>query len=161
MNLETIRYSQDENGLVTLTLDDPQQSANTMRQQFVEDYITVVDHLEANRKEITGVIITSAKPTFFAGGDLRELIAATPDDAPAFIEFSNRLKRAMRTLETLGMPVVAAINGAALGGGLEIALACHYRVALDNPATRIGLPEVTLGLLPGGGGVVRVIRLLG
>ena len=161
MNLETIKYSQDENGLVTLTLDDPQQSANTMRQQFVEDYIAVVDHLEANKAEITGVLITSAKPTFFAGGDLRELIAATPDDAPAFVEFSNRLKRAMRTIETLGMPVVAAINGAALGGGLEIALACHYRVALDNPATRIGLPEVTLGLLPGGGGVVRTIRLLG
>lgn len=161
MNLETIQYTQDENGLVTITLNDTKQSANTMRQQFVEDYITVVDHLEENKADISGVIITSAKPTFFAGGDLRELIAATPDDAPAFVEFSNRLKKAMRTLETLGMPVVAAINGAALGGGLEIALACHYRVALDSRATRIGLPEVTLGLLPGGGGVVRTVRLLG
>jgi len=161
MNLATIQYNQDEDGLVTLTLDDPQQSANTMRQQFVEDYITIVDHIEANKADISGVLITSAKPTFFAGGDLRELIAATPDDAPIFVEFSNRFKRAMRILETLGMPVVAAINGVALGGGLEIALACHYRVASDNSSTRIGLPEVTLGLLPGGGGLVRTVRLLG
>ena len=161
MNLETIQYNQDENGLVTLTLDDPQQSANTMRQQFVEDYIAVVEHLEANKADINGVIITSAKSTFFAGGDLRELIAATPDTAPTLIEGTNRLKRSMRILETLGKPVVAAINGAALGGGLELALACHYRVALDNPKTRIGFPEVTLGLLPGGGGVVRTVRLLG
>lgn len=161
MNLETIQYNQDENGLVTLTLDDPQQSANTMRQQFVEDYIAVVEHLEANKADINGVIITSAKSTFFAGGDLRELIAATPDTAPTLIEGTNRLKRSMRILETLGKPVVAAINGAALGGGLELALACHYRIALDNPKTRIGFPEVTLGLLPGGGGVVRTVRLLG
>lgn len=161
MNLETIQYSQDENGLVTLTLNDTQQSANTMRQQFVEDYITVIDYLEAHKADISGVIITSTKSTFFAGGDLRELIAATPEDAPAFVEFSNRLKKAMRTLETLGVPVVAAINGTALGGGLEIALACHYRIALDNRAARIGLPEVTLGLLSGGGGVVRTVRLLG
>src|SRR5690606_467721 len=72
-----------------------------------------------------------------------------------------KIKRDLRRLETLGKPVVAAINGAALGGGLEIALACHHRIALDAPGSKIGLPESTLGLLPGGGGVVRTVRLLG
>ena len=161
MNLETIQYSQDDSGVVTLTLDDATQSANTMRRQFVDDFVAVVGHLAADKEQITGVIVTSAKSTFFAGGDLRELIAATPDDAPQVASMSNRIKGAMRSLETLGRPVVAAINGAALGGGLELALACHHRVALDNPKTRIGLPEVTLGLLPGGGGVIRIVRMLG
>lgn len=161
MNLETIQYDQDDAGVVTLTMDDPTQSANTMRAQFADDFVSVVEHLEANKDAISGVIITSAKSTFFAGGDLNELISATPDDAADVARLSSRLKDAMRGLETIGKPVVAAINGAALGGGLEIALACHHRVALDNPKTRIGLPEVTLGLLPGGGGVVRTVRMLG
>ena len=161
MNLETIKYDQDTHGIVTLTLDDSAQSANTMRAQFVNDYIAAVDHLVASKDDITGVILTSAKSTFFAGGDLRELIAATPDDAADVAAMSHRIKAAMRSFEKLGKPIVAAINGAALGGGLELALACHHRVALDNPKTRIGLPEVTLGLLPGGGGVVRTVRMLG
>ncbi|CAM5711223.1 Fatty acid oxidation complex subunit alpha [Streptomyces violarus] len=71
------------------------------------------------------------------------------------------IKRNLRRIETLGKPVVAALNGAALGGGYEIALACHHHVALDAPGSKIGCPEVTLGLLPGGGGVVRTVRLLG
>ncbi|CAG7656242.1 3-hydroxyacyl-CoA dehydrogenase NAD-binding domain-containing protein [Actinacidiphila bryophytorum] len=157
----TIRWAQDADGVVTLVLDDPAQSANTMNAAFADSFDAVLDRLEAEAGSIRGVIVTSAKKTFFAGGDLRDLIRATPDDAEKVFAQSMRVKRALRRLETLGKPVVAAVNGAALGGGYEIALACHHRVALDTPGTKIGLPEVTLGLLPGGGGVVRTVRLLG
>ncbi|MGI5995416.1 3-hydroxyacyl-CoA dehydrogenase NAD-binding domain-containing protein [Saccharomonospora viridis] len=158
---KTIRWEQDSDGIVVLTLDDPKQSANTMNADFRESFGVTIDRLEAEKDSITGVVITSAKKTFFAGGDLNDLIKATPADAEAITEYSNELKQQLRRLETLGRPVVAAINGAALGGGLEIALACHHRIAADVKGSRIGLPEVTLGLLPGAGGVVRTVRLLG
>ena len=106
-------------------------------------------------------MLTSAKKTFFAGGNLDDLVRYTKADAQKVFDQSQPIKKLLRRLETLGKPVVAAINGAALGGGLEIALACHHRIALDAKGSKIGLPEVTLGLLPGGGGVVRVVRLLG
>ncbi|MFC4031407.1 3-hydroxyacyl-CoA dehydrogenase NAD-binding domain-containing protein [Streptomyces polygonati] len=157
----TIRWEQDADGVVTLVLDDPDQSANTMNAAFADSLDAVLDRLDTELDRITGVIITSAKKTFFAGGDLRDLIRATPDDAQRVFAGSMRVRSRLRRLETLGKPVVAAINGAALGGGYEIALACHHRIALDTPGTRIGCPEVTLGLLPGGGGVVRTVRLLG
>jgi 3-hydroxyacyl-CoA dehydrogenase/enoyl-CoA hydratase/3-hydroxybutyryl-CoA epimerase len=158
---ETISYERDGDGVVTLTLDDPTQPVNTMRVQFVDDLVAVADRLEAERDEVTGVIITSAKSTFFAGGDLRELIQAGPDDADDVAANSDRIKAALRTIETLGKPVVAALNGSALGGGLEIALACHRRIAVEHPKAVFGVPEVTLGLLPGAGGVVRTVRMLG
>src|SRR5690606_7306559 len=120
-----------------------------------------VDALVADRDEIAGVIITSAKKTFFAGGDLDTLSKATPEDAPAVMEKSMTVKKQLRKLETLGKPVVAAMTGTALGGGLEIGLACHHRIGLDAKGVVYGLPEVTLGLLPGGGGVVRTVRMLG
>ncbi|MCG6500305.1 3-hydroxyacyl-CoA dehydrogenase NAD-binding domain-containing protein, partial [Kitasatospora sp. A2-31] len=157
----TIRWEQDQDGVVTLVLDDPTQSVNTMNEAFTADFEATVERLAGLGDELRGVVVTSAKKTFFAGGDLRMLSAARPEDAAAVFEKSMRIKRALRTLETLGKPVVAALNGSALGGGLEIALACHHRIALDTPASRIGLPEVTLGLLPGGGGVVRTVRLFG
>jgi 3-hydroxyacyl-CoA dehydrogenase/enoyl-CoA hydratase/3-hydroxybutyryl-CoA epimerase len=157
----TIRWEQDAEGVVTLVLDDPDQSANTMNAAFADSLDAVLDRLAAEVDGVRGVIVTSAKETFFAGGDLRDLVRATPQDAERVLAGSLRIKRRLRQLETLGRPVVAAINGAALGGGYEIALACHHRVALDTPGTRIGLPEVTLGLLPGGGGVVRTVRLMG
>jgi 3-hydroxyacyl-CoA dehydrogenase/enoyl-CoA hydratase/3-hydroxybutyryl-CoA epimerase len=157
----TIRWEQDAEGVVTLVLDDPDQSANTMNAAFADSLDAVLDRLTAEVDGVRGVIVTSAKKTFFAGGDLRDLVRATPRDAERVLAGSLRIKRRLRQLETLGRPVVAAINGAALGGGYEIALACHHRIALDTPGTRIGLPEVTLGLLPGGGGVVRTVRLLG
>jgi 3-hydroxyacyl-CoA dehydrogenase/enoyl-CoA hydratase/3-hydroxybutyryl-CoA epimerase len=157
----TIRWEQDDTGVVTLVLDDPAQSANTMNDAFRASLAAVADRLEAEKDSLRGVIVTSAKKTFFAGGDLRDLIRVTPDDAQAVFENSMAIKRNLRRIETLGKPVVAALNGAALGGGYEIALACHHRVALDAPGSRIGCPEVTLGLLPGGGGVVRTVRLLG
>ncbi|AEW97470.1 MULTISPECIES: 3-hydroxyacyl-CoA dehydrogenase NAD-binding domain-containing protein [Streptomycetaceae] len=157
----TIRWEQDADGVVTLVLDDPGQSANTMNAAFADSLDAVVGRLESERDTIRGVVVTSAKKTFFAGGDLRDLIRATPENAAEVFEGGMRVKRLLRRLETLGRPVVAAINGAALGGGYEIALACHHRVALDAPGSRIGLPEVTLGLLPGSGGVVRTVRLMG
>ncbi|MGW5116627.1 3-hydroxyacyl-CoA dehydrogenase NAD-binding domain-containing protein [Streptomyces noursei] len=157
----TIRWEQDETGVVTLVLDDPHQSANTMNNAFKTSLTVVADRLEAEKDSIRGIIVTSAKKTFFAGGDLRDLIAVTPAQAQQAFEAGNGIKRDLRRIETLGKPVVAAINGAALGGGYEIALACHHRIALDTPGTKIGLPEVTLGLLPAGGGVTRTVRLLG
>ncbi|MFF4741030.1 3-hydroxyacyl-CoA dehydrogenase NAD-binding domain-containing protein [Streptomyces sp. NPDC001262] len=157
----TIRWQRSDDGIVTLVLDDPGQSANTMNAAFQQSLAEVADRLEAERDDIRGVILTSAKKTFFAGGDLRELIAVTPDRAQQAFDAGLRVKRDLRRIETLGVPVVAALNGAALGGGYEIALACHHRIALDAPGSKIGLPEVTLGLLPGGGGVVRTVRLLG
>ncbi|WP_184736127.1 3-hydroxyacyl-CoA dehydrogenase NAD-binding domain-containing protein [Streptomyces netropsis] len=161
----TIRWERSDDGIVTLVLDDPDQSANTMNNAFKASLTAVADRLEAERRaepgSVRGVVLTSAKKTFFAGGDLRELIAATPADAGSVLDASMTVKRDLRRIETLGVPVVAAVNGAALGGGYEIALACHHRIALDAPGSKIGLPEVTLGLLPGGGGVTRTVRLLG
>ncbi|MEU2730914.1 3-hydroxyacyl-CoA dehydrogenase NAD-binding domain-containing protein [Streptomyces griseoviridis] len=157
----TIRWERDDTGVVTLVLDDPDQSANTMNAAFRASLAAVTDRLEAERDSLRGVVLTSAKKTFFAGGDLRDLIRVTPETAQELYDGGLAIKRDLRRIETLGVPVVAAINGAALGGGYEIALACHHRVALDTPGTKIGCPEVTLGLLPGGGGVVRTVRLLG
>ncbi|WP_410576685.1 3-hydroxyacyl-CoA dehydrogenase NAD-binding domain-containing protein [Amycolatopsis sp. lyj-108] len=158
---KTIRWEQDADGIVVLTLDDPKQSANTMNADFRESLGVVVDRLEAEKDSITGVVLTSAKKTFFAGGDLNDLIQAKPENAAEITESSGLMKGQMRRLEQLGKPFVAAINGAALGGGLELALATHHRIAADVKGSQIGLPEVTLGLLPGGGGVVRTVRLLG
>ncbi|MFB8028553.1 3-hydroxyacyl-CoA dehydrogenase NAD-binding domain-containing protein [Streptomyces sp. NPDC056465] len=157
----TIRWEQDETGVVTLVLDDPDQSANTMNQAFRDSIAAVADRAEAEKDSIRGIVYTSAKKTFFAGGDLKDMIRIGPDNAQDAFDAGTSIKRSLRRIETLGKPVVAAINGAALGGGYEIALAAHHRVALDNPATRIGLPEVTLGLLPAGGGVTRTVRLMG
>lgn len=161
MNSTTIRWEQDRTGVVTLVLDDPDQSANTMNAAFRASLAAVTDRLEAEKDTVKGVILTSAKKTFFAGGDLRDLIRVTPDTVQELFDGGLEIKRNLRRIETLGKPVVAAINGAALGGGYELALACHHRIALDTPGTKIGCPEVTLGLLPGGGGVVRTVRLLG
>ncbi|MEU5421830.1 3-hydroxyacyl-CoA dehydrogenase NAD-binding domain-containing protein [Streptomyces sp. NPDC020667] len=157
----TIRWERSDDGVVTLVLDDPAQSANTMNAAFKASLTAAADRLEAEKESVRGVVITSAKKTFFAGGDLKDMIKVGPEDAQQVFETSMTIKRDLRRIETLGVPVVAAVNGAALGGGYEIALACHHRVALDAPHVKIGLPEVTLGLLPAAGGVTRTVRLLG
>ncbi|MFI8952267.1 enoyl-CoA hydratase-related protein, partial [Streptomyces sp. NPDC053750] len=157
----TIRWEESEDHVVTLVLDDRSQSANTMNAAFIDSLDAVAARLAQRRDDIRGVIVTSAKKSFFAGGDLHDLISVTPETAQKSFEAGMRVKRSLRVLETLGKPVVAAINGAALGGGYEIALACHHRVVLDTPAARVGCPEVTLGLLPGGGGVTRTVRMFG
>ena len=157
----TIKWDKDADGIVTLTLDDPTGSANVMNEHYQESMRKAVERLVAEKESITGVVITSAKKTFFAGGDLNGIIQITPEQAGEAFATVENVKRDLRALETLGVPVVAAINGAALGGGLEIALACHHRIAADVKGSQIGLPEATLGLLPGGGGVTRTVRMLG
>jgi 3-hydroxyacyl-CoA dehydrogenase / enoyl-CoA hydratase / 3-hydroxybutyryl-CoA epimerase len=161
MTETAVRYDKDTDGIVVLTLDDPTAGANTMNDLYKESMAAVVDRLEAEKDDITGVVVTSAKKTFFAGGNLHSMMQAGPDDAPVVFATAEAIKSQLRRLETLGKPVVAAINGTALGGGLEIALACHHRIAVDDDRVELGLPEVTLGLLPGGGGVTRTVRMLG
>ena len=157
----TINWDKGDDGIVTLTIDDPNQRVNTMNADFQSSLQATVQRLEDEKDDITGVILTSGKETFFAGGDLRLMYAAGPDDAQQVYEEVAALGRAMRRMETLGKPVVAALNGTALGGGLELALACHHRIAVKGSKAKFGQPEVKLGLLPGGGGVVRITRMLG
>jgi 3-hydroxyacyl-CoA dehydrogenase/enoyl-CoA hydratase/3-hydroxybutyryl-CoA epimerase len=161
----TIQWDKDADGIVTLTLDDPTGSANVMNEHYKESMHNAVEELvrlvAEDPASITGVVITSAKKTFFAGGDLKGMMNVGPEDAAASFAEVEYIKADLRKLETLPKPVVAAINGAALGGGLEIALACNHRIAADVKGSQIGLPEVTLGLLPGGGGVTRTVRMFG
>ena len=158
--MSAIQYQKNTDNIVLLTLDSPNQSANTMNADFRVALEDVVSKLQADA-EISGIIFCSAKPTFFAGGDLNEIIQAEAEQAPAFFHMIEQMKAQLRYIETRGIPVVAALNGTALGGGWELALCCHQRIALNNPKAQFGLPEVTLGLLPGGGGIVRMVRLLG
>ncbi|MGA8988447.1 3-hydroxyacyl-CoA dehydrogenase NAD-binding domain-containing protein [Aeromicrobium sp.] len=160
---EAVRY-EVEGGIVNLVIDDPSQSANTMNQAYADSMAAAVDRLvseiAADGDAITGVIVSSAKKTFFAGGDLKLMVQSTPADSQRLFDEVEGIKATLRKLETCGKPVVAAINGAALGGGLEIALAAHHRIAVDG-GYMVGLPEATLGLLPGGGGVTRTVRMFG
>ncbi|MGW4249422.1 enoyl-CoA hydratase/isomerase family protein, partial [Nocardia sp. NPDC004722] len=161
MTENMIGWDKDADGIVVLTMDDPNQGANTMNQLYKDSMRATVDRLVAEKDDITGVVITSAKKTFFAGGDLKNMMQTTKADAAAIMEELTFIKDDLRRLETLGKPVVSAINGAALGGGLEITLATHHRIAADIKAVQLGLPEVSLGLLPAGGGVTRITRMLG
>ncbi|HEX4937774.1 MAG TPA: enoyl-CoA hydratase-related protein, partial [Candidatus Kapabacteria bacterium] len=155
-----IRYEKDSDNIVVLTMDMVGQSANTMNLNYQQAMDACLDRLEKEEK-LAGVVITSAKKTFFAGGDLNDLIKASPEVAEAFMNGTLLVKKQLRRIEKLKAPVVAAINGAALGGGYEICMACNHRIAINDAKTKIGLPEVTLGLLPGAGGVVRLTRMLG
>lgn len=162
--MSAIHFEQCEKGIVWLTLDAANQSANTMNAQFRESLAAVMQQLKTQhqvQKNVTGVVIQSAKSSFFAGGDLDELVQVQPEHAADFFAMIEGLKQQLRDLETLGLPVVACLNGSALGGGWELALSCHHRIALNNNKAKFGLPEVTLGLLPGAGGIVRMVRLLG
>ena len=156
-----IRWTRDDDGVVILTIDDPAASVNTMNEAYTRSMEASVARLEAERDSITGVILASGKKSFFAGGDLNILRRSTPERAAEQTAHIDHVKRQLRRLEQLGRPVVAAINGTALGGGLEVALAAHRRIAADVPGSQIGQPEVTLGLLPGGGGITRLVRMLG
>lgn len=156
-----ISYEKDNDGIVTLTFNDPNAGANTMNELFSQSLGETLDRLESEVDSITGVIVASGKKTFFAGGDLKSLISVGPENAAQVFEQVEGIKALLRRIEKFPRPVVAAINGAALGGGLELALACNHRIAIDDNKTEIGLPEVTLGLLPGAGGVTRTVRKLG
>jgi 3-hydroxyacyl-CoA dehydrogenase/enoyl-CoA hydratase/3-hydroxybutyryl-CoA epimerase len=159
--MKTIRYEKDAAGVATLTFDAPGAPVNTMSAEWQADFETAVAKLLEEKDTLAGVVLTSAKSTFFAGAELKDLVKATPQDAPRVFEGVQRLKKSLRALETLGKPVVAAINGSALGGGWEIALAAHGRIVLDDARIQLGSPEVTLGLIPGGGACVKMTRLLG
>lgn len=156
-----VRYDRDADGIVTLTLDDPNQSANTMNELYRESMAAAVERLYAEQDDITGVVITSAKKTFFAGGDLKLMVQTTKENAGDVFAQCESIKQALRRLELFPKPVVAAINGAALGGGYEITLATQHRILVNDPKIKVGLPEATLGLLPGGGGVTRAVRKWG
>lgn len=156
-----IQYHKDKDNIVTLTLDMKNSAVNVINHHTGEAFMPVIEHLEkeCKAKQLAGVIITSAKRTFLAGGDLDYLYNS--ESAEIVFEYTERLNAIFRRLELLSVPIVAAINGAALGSGYELALACHYRIALDTSQTVIGLPEVNLGLIPGSGSIVRLSWTLG
>ena len=161
--MNSVIYEKDQHNIVHLILDKPNAGANLMDNEFTDSLTAAVEKL--SQDDYAGVIFRSAKSTFFAGGNLDDLFTTKKDNAAALYDMINRLKLAMREIETQGKPVVACINGAALGGGWELALSAHYRISLKKDALNkgviLGLPEVTLGLLPGGGGIIRMTRLLG
>ena len=155
----TFNYQKDADNIVTITMD-MDGPVNAMNEHFVPLLKGAVDKLEAE-DNLRGVIIASAKKTFFAGGDLNWLISIKPGTEAELFENTQAIKSHMRRLERLPVPVVAAINGAALGGGFEICLCCNHRIAWNHRSVQLGLPEVTIGLLPGAGGVIRMSKLLG
>ena len=158
--MNTIRYSLQD-GIATVTFDEPGSPVNTMCQQWQEDLQALTVQVLQDRAAIRGIMLTSAKSTFFAGADLKATMRLTPADAPAVYAGIERVKQDFRTLETLGRPVVSCLNGTALGGGWEVALVGHHRIAVDDARIQFGLPEVTLGLLPGASGVTKMTRHLG
>ncbi|MGH8598863.1 MAG: enoyl-CoA hydratase-related protein, partial [Gammaproteobacteria bacterium] len=159
---QTLTLTVDTDGIALITIDVQGRPMNVITPEFAQELRDATERL-ATDSAIRGAVITSSKADFMAGADLKWLLAAmdTIKDGKSAMAFARPLNDLYRKLELCGKPLVAAINGTALGGGLELALACHYRVAADNPTTRIGLPEVLVGLLPGAGGTQRLSRLLG
>lgn len=164
MLLQTLRLDVQEQPfgrVATLTFDDTDAPVNTMRLQWQDDLVTATEALRAQRESLRGLVLASAKSTFFAGADLKGVMRLRPEQAPQIYEQVQRMKRQFRTLETLGIPVVSCLNGSALGGGWEVALIGHHRIAVDDARIQFGLPEVTLGLIPGATGITKMTRLLG
>ncbi len=158
----TIQYTVDQDGIAILTIDLPGKSMNVLTPELMTDLETLVDRAVTD-EAVKGLCIASSKKTFIAGADIKDMVTAYDrgmTHKQAF-EFSYGLNRTLRKMETCGKPVAAAINGLALGGGLEVCLACHYRVLADDPRAVLGFPEVNIGLLPGAGGTQRTPRLIG
>ena len=164
MTNPTIHYAQDAQGIVTLTLDYPGKSMNVIDQSLMDDLRDCITRVAAD-PAVIGAIVTSGKQAFVAGADLLSMEAnldsMRDDSMQVLFDKCASLSRLLRQMETCGKPFVAAINGTAMGGGLEICLACHYRVVSDAPGLLLGLPEVQVGLLPGAGGTQRMLRILG
>ncbi|CDN86573.1 3-hydroxyacyl-CoA dehydrogenase NAD-binding domain-containing protein [Hydrogenophaga intermedia] len=158
--MKTIRYELHD-GLATITFDEPGSPVNTMCADWQRDLTTVTGLVVRDKALIKGIILASAKSTFFAGADLKGTMRLKASDARQVYAEIEQTKKNFRTLETLGVPVVSCINGSALGGGWEVALVGHHRVAIDHPKIQLGLPEITLGLIPGASGITKMTRLLG
>jgi len=160
--MKTINYQLDKDGIAILTIDVKDRPMNVITPAFMQDFSDAVQKI-SDDENVKGAVITSGKDTFVAGADLKALVDNFEQrtDVAEVYEWSSRLQQTLRKLETCGKPVAAAINGTALGGGLEICLACHYRVAADNPKSVLGQPEVQVGLIPGAGGTQRLPRLIG
>jgi 3-hydroxyacyl-CoA dehydrogenase / enoyl-CoA hydratase / 3-hydroxybutyryl-CoA epimerase len=160
--MKTIDFKVDADGIALLTIDVKERSMNVMTPEFLNDLSEAAERLAAE-ENIKGAVITSGKDSFMAGADLIGLVESYGErtDAAQVYSVCKDLQQTLRRLETCGKPVAAAINGTALGGGLEVCLACHYRVVANNPKAVLGLPEVLVGLLPGGGGTQRLPRLIG
>ena len=158
--LKTIRYDLQD-GIATLTFDEPGSPVNTMCAQWQHDLVEATALVVKDKDAITGIVLASAKTTFFAGADLKGTMRLQASDAANVFREIEQTKKCFRTLETLGKPVVSCINGAALGGGWEVALVGHYRIAVNDKKIQLGLPEITLGLIPGASGITKMTRLLG
>lgn len=159
----TIKYELDGD-VAVLAIDLPGRSMNVLTAQMIAELESLVDKIAADAN-IKGAVITSAKSAFMAGADLAMMsemgqMAKTAPVAKLY-ERVFQLSRVLRKMETCGKPFAAAINGLALGGGLEVCLACHYRVVADDPKIQLGLPEVKVGLMPGAGGTQRLVRMMG
>ena len=158
--MQTIRYEL-EGGVATLTLDAPGEPVNTMSEQWQSDLTQALARVVGDRERIHGIVLASSKSTFFAGADLKGVMRLKRGDAARMYVGVEVMKKNLRTLETLGKPVVTCLNGAALGGGWELALVGHHRIAVNDPKIQFGTPEVTLGLIPGASGITKMTRLLG
>lgn len=156
-----IRYQRDTDNIVTLSLDMDGSHNNVITHELGRAFVPVLQHLqhEKARGALRGVILTSSKKSFLEGGDPVFFYEQT--DPQEIFKIAEAFKAFLRDLERPGAPVVAALNGDALGAGFEVALACHHRIALDDPRLRLGLPEVEIGLMPYGGGIMRLLWLLG
>lgn len=159
--MQTLRYELADDGIATITFDEPGSPVNTMTLQWQHDLAEAADCLVRDKERIKGVLLASAKSTFFAGAELKGVLKLKAEDAAEGFTRIEALKRSFRRIETLGRPVVALLNGAALGGGWEVALAAHARFALDDKKIQFGTPEVSLGLIPGATGITKTVRLLG
>lgn len=160
--MKTLQYDLDTGtGVVTLTFDDLDASVNTFNDAWRTDMQAALDRMSEGGSRPRGVILASAKDTFFAGANLKDVLAQWPADPAQVFARTEAGKKLLRRLETLGCPVVACIAGSALGGGFELALCAHHRVVVDDARVQLGFPEVGLGLIPAGGGVTKLVRLLG
>src|SRR5438874_8172965 len=171
MTYVNFKLDTDADGIALITWDAPGRSMNVIDLKVIEELSDIVEKTTADAA-VKGAVITAGKETFCAGADLTmldmlarqftDMAKARGEEAAitALYEDSRKLSQLYRRIETCGKPWVAAINGTALGGGFELCLACHYRLASDNPRTRVGLPEIKIGLFPGAGGTQRIARML-
>ena len=145
--------------LAIITLDQPGEKVNVLTRELLDDFRGIVDDLESDDSIRAAVLISAKEDSFIAGADIKLFQEFTSsEEVETFSREGNQL---LRRMASSSKPVIAAIHGATLGGGLEVALACHYRIATNHPKTKFALPEVQLGLLPGGGGTQRLPRLIG